>query len=388
MKSHTLECEVELDEITSSLSTSFDFPFNGKSTFTTPPMPMPNSDFGIGLIVGPSGSGKSTLLKRFGEETIPSWDSSKAVCSHFSSAEDARDRLAAVGLNSVPSWVRPYTVLSTGEKFRADMARRLGNGSVIDEFTSVVDRNVAKSCSNSIRRYVDKHGLKNLVFASCHYDIIEWLNPDWVFDTQSGRMTTGRLQRRPEIIVEVLPCTTEAWTRFSHHHYLNGSINRSSRCWIATWNDDLVGFASAIPFPNRHFQNAWREHRTVILPDYQGLGIGVRLSDSLAELFIRNGYRYFSKTSHPRMGGYRETSPLWKSTTKNNKSRKDYDDDFVVKDDAPATPVWESWEVSSPTSKKTRQNSRGLEDKYKILHAHRLCYSHEYVGGMRTTIPG
>ena len=62
------------------------------------------------------------------------------------------------------------------------------------EFTSVVDRSVAKSCSMAVRRYVDQNSLKNLVFASCHRDIIEWLQPDWVFDTDTGELSLGKLK--------------------------------------------------------------------------------------------------------------------------------------------------------------------------------------------------
>jgi ABC-type ATPase with predicted acetyltransferase domain len=53
-------------------------------------------------------------------------------------------------LNSVPSWYKPYQVLSNGEKFRADLARKLKSNTVIDEFTSVVDRTVAKAASVSL----------------------------------------------------------------------------------------------------------------------------------------------------------------------------------------------------------------------------------------------
>jgi GNAT superfamily N-acetyltransferase len=381
----TLKCSVEMDPITVELSNAFDYSFDGGSTFTVPDMPTPKGGFKIGLIVGPSGSGKSTLLKRFGVETSPTWEPNKAICSHFASSGDARDRLSAVGLNSIPSWTRPHHVLSTGEKFRADMARRLGDGAVIDEFTSVVDRNVAKSCSYSIRRYADAHDVKGMVFASCHYDIIEWLNPDWVFDTQSGRMATGRLERRPEVFLEVLPCSPEAWATFRHHHYLDSNINRSARCWVATWGGVLVGFASALAFPNRSLRNAWRGHRTVILPDYQGLGLGVRLSDAIGEMFVGNGCRYFSKTSHHRMGEYRERSPLWKGTTTNKRSREDYNDEFAVVETPLFGDVWDSWEVEA-TVKKTRPNSLGIEDKYKLRHTHRLCYSHEYVGRMVGTV--
>lgn len=353
--SDSLSCEVLVDSTVKELSAAFDYEFTGKSSFSPPILPDIPSPFAIGLIVGPSGTGKSTALKRFGYESPVSWEPHLAICSHFKDALDAQERLSAVGFNSIPSWMRPYHVLSTGEKFRADIARRLGNGAVIDEFTSVVDRNVAKSCAYSIRRYADKSGLKNMVFASCHYDIIEWLRPDWVFDTSTNRMVGRGCERRPQVTLEVLPCTHRAWKIFRHHHYLDGNINKAARCWIAAWNETPVGFAAALPFPNGNLKNAWRGHRTVVLPDYQGLGFGVRISDAVAMMFLSEGCRYFSKTAHPRMGEYRNKSPLWEPTTKNERTREDYS-----------------------TGRCT------LEKDYKMKHAHRLCYSHEFKGSFRS----
>lgn len=347
-----LTVTVRVDEVVRQLSSLFDYAFDGVSTFKTPNMPEVPEGFRMGLIVGPSGSGKSTLLKRFGSEKTVGWDADKAICSHFKDVQDAQQRLSAVGLNSIPSWMRPYHVLSTGEKFRADLARRLENGSVIDEFTSVVDRNVAKSCSVALRRYVDQKQMHGIVLASCHYDIVDWLQPDWVYDTFSGNFAGRGSKRRPDIELIIEPCGAEAWAAFSPHHYLTGKLNPASHCWVAQWNGTRVAFVSALAFPSGTFKNAWREHRTVVLPDFQGMGIGVAVSNAVAQLFIGRGCRYFSKTAHPRFGEYRNNSPMWRATSKNGKARNDY----VV------------------SKNKTK------EDGHKLRHANRVCYSHEFVG--------
>lgn len=339
------------DQITAEISKVFDYDFHGVSQFTVPKFEKPAKDFAIGLIVGPSGSGKTTLLSAFGKQQTIEWNNQQAICSHFNNATEASEKLSAVGLNSIPSWLKPYDCLSTGEKFRADLARIVSENCIIDEFTSVVDRNVAASCSMALNRYVNKNNIKNIVLASCHYDIIKWLQPDWVFDTKTGLMTSGRLVQRSKIELEIFPCRSEMWSIFRQHHYLTASLNKSARCWVAVWKDEPIGFMSAIAFPNGNFSNAWREHRTVVLPDFQGMGLGVRLSDWVGEQFRKQGSRYFSKTSHPRMGEYRERSPLWVATSKNKKQRLDYNPDHKTK-----------------------------EDSHKMRHAARLCYSHEYVG--------
>jgi ABC-type iron transport system FetAB ATPase subunit/GNAT superfamily N-acetyltransferase len=350
----SLSITVEQDEATAEISRQFDYAFDGTSTFTPPTMPEVGTGFSIGLIVGPSGSGKTTLLSRFGATRVIRWKKTSAIVSQFQGAEDAQQRLAAVGLNTVPSWLRPYHVLSTGEQFRADLARRLVTGATIDEFTSTVDRTVALSCAHATQRYIRGQRLSGVVFATCHYDVIPWLQPDWVFDTSTGCVARRGSVQRPNIKLDIIPCGAEAWAAFSNHHYLSSSINRAARCWLAHWGDNLVGFAAALAFPNGNFKNGWREHRTVVLPDYQGLGIGVRLSDAIASMFVADGKRYFSKTTHPRMGGYRDASFLWRGTSKNHKARADY---LTQRERAPTK-----------------------EDAYKGRHAHRVAYSHEYIG--------
>ena len=337
---------VEVDDTLRKACEPFDYKFEGTSTFTLPAFDAPKRDgsWNIGLIVGPSGSGKSQLLKQhYGITVEPKWKKTKAIASQV-----AFQKLSAVGLNSVPAWCRPYHVLSNGEQFRSRMAAMLASNTAFDEFTSVVDRTVAKSCSNALQREIRKEKLTGVVFATCHYDVTEWLQPDWVFDTLTGSLTLGRSVRgRPKIALEIERCDSSWWHAFKDHHYLSDNLNKSARCFLARWNKTPVGFVSVLPMPSGTLKNAWRESRTVILPDYQGIGLGVRLSDAVAQMYLEEGKRYYSKTAHPRMGEYRNTSKLWRPTVKNMKKRHDY------------------------TLK---------HDSTRMQHANRYCYSHEYIG--------
>lgn len=159
-------------------------------------------DFGVGLIVGASGSGKSRLLSEFGTPAVPTWEPRRSIASHFATAEEAAERFYAVGLNSVPVWKLPYAVLSNGQRFRADLARVIGTGAVVDEFTSVVDRNVAISASRALSAWVERTATRRLVLASCHRDVVSWLRPEWVIDTDAGTLTVGEVEDRPRWYAE------------------------------------------------------------------------------------------------------------------------------------------------------------------------------------------
>jgi len=191
-KSEPLVSSVVRDEFIEASEKAFDCRFDGTSKFYPweTPTKIPKK-FKLGVIVGSSGSGKSTLLKEFGTEEIPVWDPTKSIISHFETPDDGINRLSSVGFNSIPSWYKPYSVLSNGEKFRADLARKLKNNCVIDEYTSVVDRNVAKAASVALSKYIKNNDIENVVLSTCHYDILDWLEPDWVINTDTGELLNG-----------------------------------------------------------------------------------------------------------------------------------------------------------------------------------------------------
>ena len=240
-----LSCKAEQDEFTAKISEAFDFDFEGEIVTEIRDLPELPEDYSIGVIVGPSGSGKSTLLKTIGTQAAPFWGNN-SVASHFKNPDEMIERFGAVGFNSMPQWCLPFNKLSNGEQFRCDLARRLEDGAIIDEYTSVVNREVAKSASHALRRYVDKHNLKKIVLASCHYDILEWVRPDWVFNTMSGEFHSGRYLQRPEIKIDVYRGNWRLWETFKKFHYLSAKLNKASHCYGAFWGDQLVGFVAVL----------------------------------------------------------------------------------------------------------------------------------------------
>lgn len=341
--------KVQTDAITDRASEAFDYPFDGMTHFDTPqPKGIPD-DYKIGLIVGPSGSGKTLLLNSFGPTDHPEWDSTKAICSHFPDFKTAVDMLSAVGLNSIPVWLKPYHVLSTGERARVDIARRLATNTVFDEFTSTVDRQVARSLAASIRVYADRRDVHHLTFASCHRDIIDWLQPDWTYDTLTRRLHLGRSVQLREIIIRLHRCDWHCWQAFRQHHYLSNTIHKGAQCFLGTWLGIQVVFTAVLALPHPKLKKAFREHRTVVLPQYQGLGIGVAFQDAIAELYHRQGKRFYSRTIHPRVGQHRQNSSKWTPTPSNLKKQ-------TIQDQL--TQISDHWQTDTS----------------------RTCFSHQYTG--------
>jgi GNAT superfamily N-acetyltransferase len=184
---------------------------------------------------------------------------------------------------------------------------------VFDEFTSVVDRTVAKVCSAAIAKGIRRGHLPcRFVAVTCHYDVAEWLEPDWVLDMATQTLSRRRL-RRPTIELEVHRCRVAAWELFKCHHYLTSGIAPQARCYLTTWEGVPVNFCATLPVITK--RNHRRFTRIVTLPDFQGLGIGMRAMAAVAELHRAEGFRINVTSSHPALVRHCKQSPLWKAVT-------------------------------------------------------------------------
>jgi ABC-type ATPase with predicted acetyltransferase domain len=153
----------------------------------------PKSSWQIGAIIGASGTGKTTIAKHLFPNYFFFQQNYKAesVIDDMpgnASVEEITKTLNSVGFSSPPSWLKPYSVLSNGEKMRVDLATCLlspeNKLTVFDEFTSVIDRQTAKIGSFAVQKAIRRTDRK-FIAVSCHYDIVDWLLPDWILDTNS-----------------------------------------------------------------------------------------------------------------------------------------------------------------------------------------------------------
>lgn len=298
-------------------------------------------DWQIGLIVGPSGSGKTSLLNQI----YPSWDfvqelewTSKAVIDDFAehlSIEEITSACSSVGFNTIPSWLRSFPLLSNGEQFRARMARLLCERPqfcVVDEFTSVVDRQVAKIVASCIQKYIRRKNAplmkpytassespQRFIAASCHYDIIEWLQPDWIIQMPELQLTWRSLQRRPPIYTWLDKVPYRAWNQFAPFHYMSADLNKAARCYGLWVTEDFEGrdlrlasFCGVLHRPHPRVRDINGVSRVVTLPDFQGLGLAMALLDKLGSAFMAVGKRFRNYPAHPSFIRSHRKSFNWK----------------------------------------------------------------------------
>ena len=289
-------------------------------------------DWNIGVVYGGSGSGKSSIINHLGGVREVIFDIDKPLISNFNwmEPEEATRVLTAMGLSSVPTWLRPYKFLSNGEQYRAMLAYLVssskdGETILIDEYTSVVDRDVAKAMSFALQKYIRREN-KKIILASCHFDIMEWVMPDWIYSPMKGggiEKPDYLRQGRPEISLSISRVEPKAWDFFKKHHYLTEEANKTYIYLLFEWNNKPI----AINVIGRHLGTTggvpgYRGSRVVVHPDYQGMGIGSKISEFCGGIIKNIGGKYYTKTINPALGEYRNVhTESWKPTLFNGKVR-------------------------------------------------------------------
>ena len=333
MKIHAVaSCDVAKSYLVKKCAGMFDLALEKRSAVEFDvELPDLDEDWKLGVITGPSGSGKSTVAREaYGDRLYQcgDWDPDKAIidCLPIRDVKKITQTLTAVGFSSPPAWVKPYRVLSNGEQFRCDLARAMlaaEDVCVFDEYTSVVDRTVAKIGSAALAKTLRKKRVEcKFVAVTCHYDVIDWLQPDWVLDMANCQLARGCLQPRPNLEFTIRRCHRDLWRLFSRHHYLNtDELSSPSRCYVGLLNDRMpTAFVSVLNSMGK--RRSKRLSRSVVLPDFQGIGIGSSMCDGVAKILSDEGNTVFAVTGHPAMCSYRNKSPRWRVTDIQKHGRK------------------------------------------------------------------
>lgn len=323
----TLKCDVSDSFRCVKAANSLDIDVEKKSEHHFKVSADIDTAYSVGLIVGASGSGKTTFARHvFGEDCFSELlDSTKPIIEQFPesySYDECAAMLCGVGLTSVPCWIRPAATLSNGQKARAEaalqMASQSGGVTVIDEWTSVVDRTIAKVMSHCIQKHARRSGRK-IVLLSCHYDVIEWLNPDWVIDCNKQEFIDRRLlcrefKRSEQLKFEIRQIDKTSWKYFSRYHYLSAGFPGGHTRYFGLFHgDEQIGFqcfANYVPCPKGTIMKM-HSNRTVIHPDYCGLGLGILLINETSAIMVSQGFEVWAKSSSIPIYRARVKSGLW-----------------------------------------------------------------------------
>lgn len=146
------------------------------------------------LLYGPSGSGKSTLLaelhRRFPGGCLVQrirFPQDVAIVDWVAPSRSLAEAIAimtACGLGDANLWLRPFSVLSEGERFRARLARAVSLHNqagvsaplLCDEFCSGLHTRAAKALSYTLGKIARQRGLC-VILASSRDDVIRDLQP-------------------------------------------------------------------------------------------------------------------------------------------------------------------------------------------------------------------
>lgn len=282
-------------------------------------LPIEDQPWKIGVIVGPSGSGKTTLGKAIGKLYSPRWRKDQPLIDAIDPAgsfDAVTGALSAVGLGTVPAWLRPFSALSNGEQFRANLARLVCEApdmAVVDEFSSVVDRQIARVGAAAFAK-AWRRTSGQVVLLSCHYDILDWVQPDWVYDTGKGEFHRGWLRPRPSFELEIREAKQRDYAVFEPHHYLKLPPMVASTNYVGWVNGEPVAH---IAFSTRPGLIEARACRLVVMPEWQGAGVGMRFLNALCGRWLEGRNRYgrplrtLFHTSHPGLAAALRRDKRW-----------------------------------------------------------------------------
>jgi len=371
-----LQTVVTNDEATVKASCAFDTPPATSVFFYVPAFPEEevDEDFNVALITGPSGSGKTSMAHQyFGAPFVAKFAANKSVLSFFPNLKKAKEIFKVLLLDPKEIF-KTFDKLNSSAQERVNIARGLYEAPeclILDEFTSSMERRTAQLVAKNISQYARAKGIK-VVLVACHQDLVgsNACSPDWWFSTKSQTLSCFELPSEfaessfpehvtdivwtvPEMVVDVKRCHRDRWYYFALHHYKDHNLSNMAQNFalFVTYKNleipcDLIGWASAMVgmLPNAELPGTpRREHRTVVLPDYQGLGFASRSCDAIGEMYYHNACVFQSKTAHPRYGSYRDRSSLWEAANDNHKVQKkanNWKDPFKTKQERDANVGW------------------------------------------------
>jgi ABC-type ATPase with predicted acetyltransferase domain len=265
----------------------------------------------IVYLTGDSGSGKSVLLDAVVRDLNPQEaarmsdvevDPEKPLIDTVGgSVEEGLKLLSKVGLNDAFLFVRRYSQLSDGQKYRYRLAKLIESGAqwwIMDEFCATLDRETAKIVAYNVQKLARKLG-KAVVAATTHTDLFEDLAPSVHIHKRFGKEIevkyySNRLRDQCSLLDEmtVEEGTYEDWKRVAGFHYRSHRVAFMQKIFVLKRGDRVCGAVvyvcpmSAAPCRSRVLkienmkelnEKLARVARVVVHPKYRTIGASVKL---------------------------------------------------------------------------------------------------------------
>lgn len=130
---------------------------------------------------------------------------------------------------------------------------------------------------------------------------------------------------KPNMNLTVRRVEASAWHSlgFDKHHYLTSELNKSCKCFVFFWDEEPCAFIGLLNSPRKGHPEMMSISRIVVMPDFQGIGIGKIAIEFICGIASNNGHVVTIKTIHEKFGKYLTNSDKWKPTSYNGKIRKD-----------------------------------------------------------------
>jgi ABC-type lipoprotein export system ATPase subunit len=269
---------------------------------------------GIVYITGESGSGKSALLKALENDIKTDMNQIAINISNIkppknqpiietvgTTTEQALELLSRVGLNDAFLFLRTYSQLSDGQKYRYRTAKLIETGAqfwILDEFAATLDRDTAKITAYNIQKLARQHN-KAIIAATTHTDLFADLQPSVHIHKHYGRQLEINYhpnQPTPQCTllheIKIEPGTRQDYENLAEFHYRSHNLGAVRSIFKATRKNELAGVIvytyPAIATTGRRLilhnmpiaelnQKLSNIMRIVVHPKYRTIGLGQQL---------------------------------------------------------------------------------------------------------------
>ena len=261
-------------------------------------------------VTGDSGSGKSVLLRAIKADLnseaadlseIQVDENKPLIETVGETVEEGLELLSEVGLNDAFLFLRTYTQLSEGQKYRYRIAKLIESGKqwgIMDEFAACLDRETAKIIAFNLQKIARKQG-KAVIVATTHNDLFDDLKPNVYVHKRFGkeietRYYSNSTAQECSLISEmkIEDGNRDSWLELSGFHYRGHNLSVPRKIFRLVRGQELIGvivysypppscYGRRLVLPRMSMQEINAQlstvNRVVIHPKYRSIGLGAKL---------------------------------------------------------------------------------------------------------------